>query len=271
MRHPARFVLVGSGNPEEGELRPQLLDRFGLSVEVRTPDDLETRIEVVRRREAFERDPDGVHRRNGTKEDDTVRRRSLQARERACRSVARERRRWNAPRGCACDLGTDGLRGELTLDPCGARARERWMAQRSVTDGHCAAWRRSRCATGCAAIRSTRPAPPRASIARRRDVRRMSAAPRSPALSGCALAARLFAVDPAGARRHGCAAAPSDGRDRLCCCNCARCCVRAPAGPQIAARYRRRPAARRSRPCRDPAGRPAGAGARRAGRSAMAA
>jgi magnesium chelatase subunit I len=37
VRHPARFVLVGSGNPEEGELRPQLLDRFGLSVEVRTP------------------------------------------------------------------------------------------------------------------------------------------------------------------------------------------------------------------------------------------
>ncbi len=40
VRHPARFVLVGSGNPEEGDLRPQLLDRFGLSVEVRTPDDL---------------------------------------------------------------------------------------------------------------------------------------------------------------------------------------------------------------------------------------
>jgi magnesium chelatase subunit I len=40
VRHPARFVLVGSGNPEEGELRPQLLDRFGLSVEVKTPDEL---------------------------------------------------------------------------------------------------------------------------------------------------------------------------------------------------------------------------------------
>ena len=40
VRHPARFVLVGSGNPEEGELRPQLLDRFGLSLDVRTPRDL---------------------------------------------------------------------------------------------------------------------------------------------------------------------------------------------------------------------------------------
>ncbi len=57
LRHPARFVLIGSGNPEEGELRPQLLDRFGLSVEVRTPQDLPSRIEVVRRRDAFERDP----------------------------------------------------------------------------------------------------------------------------------------------------------------------------------------------------------------------
>ena len=57
IRHPARFVLVGSGNPEEGELRPQLLDRFGLSVEVKTPTDLADRIEVVRRRDSFERDP----------------------------------------------------------------------------------------------------------------------------------------------------------------------------------------------------------------------
>ena len=59
VRHPARFVLVGSGNPEEGELRPQLLDRFGLAVEVTTPTDLPTRIDVVRRRDAYERDPAG--------------------------------------------------------------------------------------------------------------------------------------------------------------------------------------------------------------------
>lgn len=52
--HPARFVLVGSMNPEEGELRPQLLDRFGLSVDVRAPRDPALRAEVVRRRLAFE-------------------------------------------------------------------------------------------------------------------------------------------------------------------------------------------------------------------------
>jgi magnesium chelatase subunit I len=81
IRHPARFVLVGSGNPEEGELRPQLLDRFGLSVEVKTPADLATRIEVVRRRDAYERDPDafGAHWR---KEDLKLRKGIAAARER---------------------------------------------------------------------------------------------------------------------------------------------------------------------------------------------
>jgi len=55
--HAARFVLVGTMNPEEGELRPQLLDRFGLSVEVAAPRDPVERVEVVRRRLAFEADP----------------------------------------------------------------------------------------------------------------------------------------------------------------------------------------------------------------------
>ena len=58
-RHPARFVLVGSMNPEEGELRPQLLDRFGLCVDVTAPASVDDRVEAVRRRLAFDRDPDG--------------------------------------------------------------------------------------------------------------------------------------------------------------------------------------------------------------------
>ncbi|RKN84424.1 ATP-binding protein [Paenibacillus ginsengarvi] len=57
--HPSRFVLVGTMNPEEGELRPQLLDRFALSVDVSGEKDVESRMEVVRRRLAFEADPDG--------------------------------------------------------------------------------------------------------------------------------------------------------------------------------------------------------------------
>jgi magnesium chelatase subunit D len=67
--HPCRFVLVGSMNPEEGELRPQLLDRFGLAVEVRAPRDPELRTEVVRRRLAFDADPDSFAARFAADED----------------------------------------------------------------------------------------------------------------------------------------------------------------------------------------------------------
>jgi magnesium chelatase subunit I len=113
IRHPAQFVLVGSGNPEEGELRPQLLDRFGLSVEVRTPDDLPTRIEVVKRRDAYERDPEGFVA-SWSKAEAKLRRRIVAARARLAdvevQDVALER----AARLCMA-LGTDGLRGELTL------------------------------------------------------------------------------------------------------------------------------------------------------------
>lgn len=56
--HEARFVLIGTMNPEEGELRPQLLDRFGLTVEVRASRDVDVRVEVIRQRMAYEADPD---------------------------------------------------------------------------------------------------------------------------------------------------------------------------------------------------------------------
>ena len=57
IRHPARFVLVGSGNPEEGELRPQLLDRFGMHAEIRTVKDPILRVKVVEERTSFDQDP----------------------------------------------------------------------------------------------------------------------------------------------------------------------------------------------------------------------
>merc|ERR1712086_749824 len=57
IKHPARFVLVGSGNPEEGELRPQLLDRFGMHAEIRTLRDPETRVRIVEQRSNFDSDP----------------------------------------------------------------------------------------------------------------------------------------------------------------------------------------------------------------------
>lgn len=57
IRHPARFVLVGSGNPEEGELRPQLLDRFGMHAEIRTVREPVLRVQIVEERTSFDRDP----------------------------------------------------------------------------------------------------------------------------------------------------------------------------------------------------------------------
>lgn len=113
VRHPARFVLIGSGNPEEGELRPQLLDRFGLSVEVRTPQDLATRVEILRRCDAFERSPEMFA--------DTWR----AAERRTLRQIARGRAglaqvvmpdAMLARASSLCmTVGADGLRGELTL------------------------------------------------------------------------------------------------------------------------------------------------------------
>ncbi|NJO37503.1 MAG: magnesium chelatase ATPase subunit I, partial [Rhizobiales bacterium] len=113
IRHPARFVLVGSGNPEEGELRPQLLDRFGFSVEVTTPDDLETRILVIKRRDAYERDPSAFIR-AWQDQENHVRDRILKARA-AIRDVAMPEAVVTKAAQLCMALGTDGLRGELTL------------------------------------------------------------------------------------------------------------------------------------------------------------
>ncbi|MFI8834052.1 putative cobaltochelatase [Streptomyces afghaniensis] len=80
VRHAARFLLVGTMNPEEGELRPQLLDRFGLTVEVAASREPDQRVEVVRRRLAYDADPDGFAARWADEEAD-VRARIIAARE----------------------------------------------------------------------------------------------------------------------------------------------------------------------------------------------
>ena len=113
VRHPARFVLVGSGNPEEGELRPQLLDRFGLSVDVKTPTDVPTRIDVVKRRDAFERDP-AAFVQAWAAEDERVRKRIVAGRKRLPDVTLPDAVLERASSLCLA-LGTDGLRGELTL------------------------------------------------------------------------------------------------------------------------------------------------------------
>ena len=113
VRHPARFVLIGSGNPEEGELRPQLLDRFGLSVEVRTPQDLQTRVQVVRLRDEYERDP-AAFTEKWKRKDAKVRKRITDAQALLPEIEVNDQALEQAARLCMA-LGTDGLRGELTL------------------------------------------------------------------------------------------------------------------------------------------------------------
>jgi magnesium chelatase subunit I len=131
VRHPARFVLVGSGNPEEGELRPQLLDRFGLSVEVKTPEELTARVEVVRRRDAFEKDA-AAFAEQWKKEDERTRRRIVAGRTRLNDVVIPDAARERAAQLCMA-LGTDGLRGDLTLIRA-ARALAALQGDAEVTD-----------------------------------------------------------------------------------------------------------------------------------------
>ena len=96
VRHPARFVLIGSGNPEEGELRPQLLDRFGMSVEVRTVRDPELRVQVVDQRTAFDSDPDRFS--TAMEENQkALQQRVVEAQQRRVRTFGRRGRRGPCP------------------------------------------------------------------------------------------------------------------------------------------------------------------------------
>jgi magnesium chelatase subunit I len=113
VRHPARFVLVGSGNPEEGDLRPQLLDRFGLCVDVRTSHDLAERMEIVRRRDAFERDP-AAFLKDWTRKTTALRKKVVEARACIGEVTLPDAVLEKAVELCMT-LGADGLRGELTL------------------------------------------------------------------------------------------------------------------------------------------------------------
>ncbi|MEQ5871653.1 magnesium chelatase ATPase subunit I [Sagittula sp. NFXS13] len=113
IRHAARFVLVGSGNPEEGELRPQLLDRFGLSVEVASPNTVEERVEVIRRRDAYDRDH-AAFMAKWQAEDTTLRDAILSARAALPQVETSDEILHDCAR-LSLALGADGLRGELTL------------------------------------------------------------------------------------------------------------------------------------------------------------
>lgn len=133
VRHPARFVLVGSGNPEEGELRPQLLDRFGLSVEVKTPSELELRVEVLRRRDAFDCDPIAFIAAHAD-EAAALAKRVAAAQKRVAAIAIPDTTLQTLSRLCLT-LGADGLRGELTLMRA-ARAAAAFDGSKSVEARH---------------------------------------------------------------------------------------------------------------------------------------
>lgn len=133
IRHAARFVLVGSGNPEEGELRPQLLDRFGLSVEVRSPDTIDERIEVIRRRDAYETNTVPFMKK-WRAQDTRIRNAILKARD-FLRSVQSPEEILRDCAGLSLALGADGLRGELTLLRA-ARALAAYKGDAAITREH---------------------------------------------------------------------------------------------------------------------------------------
>lgn len=111
--HPARFVLVGSGNPEEGELRPQLLDRFGLHARILTITDVPARVEIVRRRERFERDPAGF-RAEMDRHQRSLRRRIVNAKRLLPEITVHDDLLYKIGELCV-RLRIDGHRGELTI------------------------------------------------------------------------------------------------------------------------------------------------------------
>ncbi len=135
VRHSARFVLVGSGNPEEGELRPQLLDRFGLSVEVRTPQDLDMRVEVLRRCDAFERDGTAFALAWAKDERKAIKR--IARAKALLPSVAMPDAVLRRASELCIAVGADGLRGELTLMRA-SRAQAALDGQGDVTETHLA-------------------------------------------------------------------------------------------------------------------------------------
>ena len=111
--HPARFVLVGSGNPEEGDLRPQLLDRFGLFTQITTITDLDQRVEIVERRERFERDAQKFKAESAA-EEDRLRQRLVRARK-ALPRVKLARTVLRQVADLCMQLRIDGHRGELAI------------------------------------------------------------------------------------------------------------------------------------------------------------
>ena len=125
--HEARFVLIGTMNPEEGELRPQLLDRFGLTVDVHASRDVDVRVEVIRQRMAYEADPDGFATRYAA-DDAELARRIASARALVDDVVLPDNELRRIAALCAA-FDVDGMRADLVV----ARTAVAHAAWRGVT------------------------------------------------------------------------------------------------------------------------------------------
>jgi Mg-chelatase subunit ChlI len=111
--HPSRFILIGTMNPEEGELRPQFLDRFGLCIGVAGEQDIKKRSELVRRRLAFERDPNAFC--NSWNEAQSVLRRQIVKARMNLSSVSIPDEAVDAASELAIKVGSQGHRAEITI------------------------------------------------------------------------------------------------------------------------------------------------------------
>ncbi|MER8268495.1 putative cobaltochelatase [Streptomyces griseus] len=130
VRHAARFLLVGTMNPEEGELRPQLLDRFGLTVEVAASRDTDERVEVVRRRLAYDDDPEGFATRWAA-EESALRERIAAARALLPRVVLGDGVLRQIAATCAA-FEVDGMRADIVMART-ATALAAWAGREEVT------------------------------------------------------------------------------------------------------------------------------------------
>lgn len=114
IRHPARFVLVGSGNPEEGELRPQLLDRFGMHAEIRTVKEPALRVQIVEQRTDFDQNPQSFLDNYQTQQEE-LRQKLVSAQSQLPSVTIDYDFRVKISQVCA-ELDVDGLRGDIVTN-----------------------------------------------------------------------------------------------------------------------------------------------------------
>jgi magnesium chelatase subunit I len=130
IRHPARFVLVGSGNPEEGDLRPQLLDRFGMHAQIRTVKEPELRVQIVEQRTQFDQNPPEFLVTYQAKQDD-IQRQIIAAQERLKTVSIDHELRVKISQLCS-ELDVDGLRGDIVTNRA-AKALAAYEGRTEVT------------------------------------------------------------------------------------------------------------------------------------------